>query len=187
MAVKLQIRRSLLVRFLLSKWGKAFVVCTILALTVAVGTFTYYYVKYARMIEDKLAAGPFATTSLLYAAPRPVMIGDDGQLSEMAAYLHRCGYTESNTSRIGWYHLRSDAIEINPGPDAYDSEGATIKVENGKISQIISLRDHGERTRYYLEPELMTNLFDRARVKRRIVTLQRNSPGDDERAAVGRG
>ena len=172
MAVKLQIRKSLLVRFLLSKWGKAFVVCSILALTVAVGTFTYYYVKYARMIEDKLAAGPFATTSLLYAAPRPVMIGDDGQINEMAAYLHRCGYSESNTSRAGWYHLRPDAIEINPGPDAYDSEGATIKVEKGKITQIISLRDHAERTQYYLEPELMTNLFDRARVKRRVVRYE---------------
>jgi penicillin-binding protein 1B len=171
-AVKLQIRKSLLVRFLLSKWGKAFVVCSILALTVAVGTFTYYYVKYARMIEDKLAAGPFATTSLLYAAPRPVMIGDDGQINEMAAYLHRCGYSESNTSRAGWYHLRPDAIEINPGPDAYDSEGATIKVEKGKITQIISLRDHAERTQYYLEPELMTNLFDRARVKRRVVRYE---------------
>ena len=169
MAVKLQIRKSLMVRFLLSKWGKTFVVLSILALTAAVGTFTYYYVKYARLIEDKLAAGPFATTSFLYAAPRPVMIGDDGQIAEMAAYLRRCGYTESNTSRAGWYHLRPDAIEINPGPDSYDSEGATIKTEKGKITQIISLRDHAERTQYYLEPELMTNLFAAGRVKRRVV------------------
>jgi hypothetical protein len=40
-AVKLQIRKSLMVRFLLSKWGKMFVVLSILALTAAVGTFTY--------------------------------------------------------------------------------------------------------------------------------------------------
>lgn len=170
MAVKLQIRKSLFARFLLSRWGKIFVVTSVLLLTLAVGTFTYYYVKYGRMIEDKLAAGPFASTSLLYAAPRPVMIGDDAQLPEMAAYLHRCGYTESNTSsRVGWYHLRPDAIEINPGPDAFDSEGATIKIEGGKVTQIISLRDHTARTRFMLEPELMTNLFDRERVKRRVV------------------
>jgi len=146
-----------------------FVIACILALAASVGVFSYYYVKYGRMIEDKLAAGPFASTSLLYAAPRPVMVGDEGRLDEIAAYLRRCGYTESNTSRAGWYHLRSDAIEINPGPDAFDSEGATIKVDKGKVTQIISLRDHTERTRFMLEPELMTNLFDRARVKRRVV------------------
>ena len=140
-----------------------------MALAAAVGTFSYYYVMYGRMIEDKLAAGPFASTSMLYAAPRPVMVGDDGQLQEIAAYLHRCGYSESNTSRLGWYHLRPDAIEINPGPDAYDSEGATIKVDKGKISEIISLRDRTERTRFMLEPEMMTNLFDRDRKKRRVV------------------
>jgi penicillin-binding protein 1B len=169
-AVKLHIRKTLFARFLLSRWGKTFVVLCILALAISVGTFGYYYVKYGRLIEDKLAAGPFASTSLLYAAPRPVMVGDDGQLQEIAAYLRRCGYTESNTSsRVGWYHLRPDAIEINPGPDAYDPEGATIKVDQNKVTQIISLRDHTERTRYMLEPELMTNLFDRSRVKRRVV------------------
>jgi penicillin-binding protein 1B len=168
-AVKLHIRKTLLARFLLSRGGKIFVVCSILALAIGVGTFAYYYVHYGRLIEDKLAAGPFATTSRLYAAPRPVMVGDDGHLDEIAAYLRGCGYTESNTSRAGWYHLRPDAIEINPGPDAFDSEGATIKVDKGKVIQIISLRDHTERTRFMLEPELMTNLFDRARVKRRVV------------------
>lgn len=169
MAVKLHIRKTLLARFLLSRWGKVFVVCCILILAAAVGAFSYYYIMYGRMIEDKLAAGPYPNTSLLYAAPRPVMVGDEGQLQEIATYLRRCGYSESNTSRLGWYHLRPDAIEINPGPDAYDSEGATIKVDKGKISQIISLRDHTERTRFMLEPELITNLFDRERKKRRVV------------------
>ncbi len=169
MAVKLHIRKTLLARFLLSRVGKTFVVFCVVALALSVGTFCYYYVKYGRLIEDKLATGPYASTSLLYAAPRPVMVGDVGQLGEIASYLRRCGYTESNTSRVGWYHMRPDAIEINPGPDSYDSEGATIKVANNKVTQIISLRDHTERTRFMLEPELMTNLFDRARVKRRVV------------------
>jgi len=88
------------------------------------------------MIEDKLAAGPFANTSLLYAAQRPVMVGDDAQIAEIAGYLRRCLYTESITSRVGWYHIRPDAIEINPGPDAFDSEGATIKFDKGKVTQI---------------------------------------------------
>jgi len=78
--------------------GKSLCCSSVLGLAVGVGIFTYYYVKYGRLIEEKLAAGPFASTSMLYAAPRPVMIGDDAQLPEMATYLHRCGYSESNTS-----------------------------------------------------------------------------------------
>ena len=65
--------------------------------------------------------------------------------------------------------MRPDAIEINPGPDAYDTEGAVIKIHGGHITQIISLRDQTERTEFQLEPELITNLFDRKREKRRIV------------------
>lgn len=170
MAVKLHIRKSLFVRFLLSRWGKGVAVLGILALLACAGTFSYYYVHYGRLIEDKLAAGPFASTSLLYAAPRPVMVGDEAQIDEIASYLRRCGYTESISSRAGWYHVRPDAIEVNPGPEAFDAEGATIKVAGNKVTEIISLRDHTERTRYLLEPELMTHLFDRARVKRRVVT-----------------
>ncbi len=65
--------------------------------------------------------------------------------------------------------MRPDAVEINPGPDAYDSEGAVIKIQRGRVEKIISLRDQTERTQFFLEPELITNLFDRNREKRRIV------------------
>ena len=105
------------------------------------------------MIEEKLKNGPFANTSMLYAAPQPVMLGDPTQPSEIADYLRRAGYTESNRNRLGWYHIRPDAVEVNPGPEAYDSEGAVIKIERGKVSRIISLRDQSERTQYFLEPE----------------------------------
>jgi penicillin-binding protein 1B len=169
-AIKFQIpRKALFVRFLLNPWGKAFLLAFTVSVTLSVGAFTYYYVKYARMIEEKLRAGPFANTSMLYAAPQPVMLGDEGQLEEIASYLRRCGYSESNSNRLGWFHMRPDAIEINPGPDAYDAEGAVIKIERRHVTEIISLRDHTERTQYYLEPELITNLFDQKREKRRLV------------------
>lgn len=167
MPVKL--RKSLFIRFLLNPWGKAFLILFTLALTVGAGIFTYFYVQYAQIIEEKLKTGPFSNTSLLYAAPRPVMLGEDAQGEEIAAYLRRCGYSESNSSRVGWYRVRPDGIEINPGPDAYDQEGAVLKIQGGRISEIISLRDHSDRTEYMLEPQLITNLFDQKREKRRIV------------------
>jgi penicillin-binding protein 1B len=169
-AIKIRIpKKARLTRFLLSSWGKAFLLAFVLTVTTGVGTFTYYYRTWARITDEKLRAGPFANTSLLYAAPQPVSIGEEIQVKDIAESLRRAGYSESSNNRLGWYHVRPDAIEINPGPDAFDSEGGVIKVERGHVSQIISLRDQTERNEFLLEPELMTNLFDRSRAKRQIV------------------
>jgi penicillin-binding protein 1B len=167
LAVKL--RSSLFIRFLMSPWGKASLLFMAVLLTAGVGSFTYFYVKYAQLTDAALKAGPFANMSLLYAAPRTIAVGDEARGEEIAAYLRQCGYSESNSSREGWYRVRPDAVEVNPGPDAYDDEGAVIKIDQGHVSEIISLRDHSERNEYYLEPELITNLFDTKREKRRKV------------------
>ncbi|MBV8846706.1 MAG: PBP1A family penicillin-binding protein [Bryobacterales bacterium] len=154
---------------MLSPAGKACLLAFVLALTIGVGTFTYFYTKYARITDARLRTGVFTQTSLLYSAPRRIMLGDPARGADIAAYLRSCQYSESNTSRAGWYRLRPDAIEINPGPDGYEQEGAVIKIQGGRVTEIISLRDHSERNQYFLEPELVTNLFDRKREKRRIV------------------
>ena len=170
MAVKFQIpRKALFVRFLISPWGRAFLFAFIATVTIGLGAFTYYYEKYARLTEEKLRSGPFANTSLLYAAPRPIALGEEAKTDEIADYLRRTGYSEASSNRLGWYHVRPDAIEVTPGPDAYDTEGAVIKIRGGHVTQIISLRDQTERTQFQLEPELITNLFDRKREKRRLV------------------
>ena len=35
--------------------------------------------------------------------------------ADLVDHLHRAGYGESSSNRIGWYHLRPDAVEIIPG------------------------------------------------------------------------
>ena len=170
MAVKLRIpKKARLARFFLSSKGKAFLLAFVFTVIAGVGTFTYFYQKWARITDDMIRAGPFANTSLLYAAPQPVSIGEEIQVRDIADYLRRAGYSESSSNRLGWFHVRPDAIEINPGPDAFDLEGAVIKIDRSRVTQIISLRDQTERNEFLLEPELMTNLFDRTRAKRQIV------------------
>jgi penicillin-binding protein 1B len=169
-AIKIRIpKKARLTRFFLTSKGKAFLLAFVLTVAAGIGTFTVYYQRWARITDEKLRAGPFANTSLLYAAPRPVSVGEEIQVKEIADYLRRTGYSEASNNRTGWFHIRPDAIEINPGPDAYDHEGGVIKVERGRVAQIISLRDQTERNEFLLEPELMTNLFDRSRAKRQIV------------------
>ena len=170
MAFKLE--KTLFTRFLLTRWGRAALYLGALTLTLAIGTFTYFYVKYSRITDEKLRSGPFSNMSVLYAAPRPVLLDEPARAEEIAEYLRRCQYSESNSSRAGWYRVRPDGIEINPGPDAYDHEGAVIKIAGGRVTQIISLADHTDRNVFMLEPELLTNLFDSKREKRRIVHFE---------------
>lgn len=175
MAIRLQIpKRALLVRLLLHPIGKAILGTAVALFIVGLGFFTYFYVYYAKLIDEKLAVGPFAKTSRIYAAPSVVSVGETATLQELADYLVRCGYTTSRTNTVGWYNLREDAIEIFPGSESYfdKDESGVIKIHQGKVKQIISLPDNTERTRYSLEPELITNLFDKNRQKRRLVKFE---------------
>ncbi len=171
MAVRIQLlRRSLLARVLLHPVGRVLVLAGVIFCLAGLSVFTYYYVRYSRLIERKLRAGPFQSTSMIFAAPRVVMLGDAITPEEIIAQLRRSGYSESRTNPMGWYHLRPDALEIFPGPDSYfDQEPGVIKFAEGRVAQIISLRDNTERAQYLLEPELITNLFDRKREKRRLI------------------
>lgn len=172
MAVRIQIRRKAFwVRILLHPVGRIFVGASLVLMVLLLGAFTYYYVNYSRLIDRKLRAGPFQSTSMVFAAPRVVTVGDELSLSEIIAQLRTSGYGESSGNRMGWYHVRPDhAIEIFPGPDSYfDDEAGVIKFTDGRVSRIISLRDNTERSQYLLEPELITNLSDRNREKRRLI------------------
>ncbi len=159
-----------MVRFLLHPVGKTFLAIFVIALTVGVALFTYYYDKYAKLIDAKLSAGPFVNTSMLFAAPRNVMLGDQATPEEIAADLRRASYSESRDNAMGHYAITREGLQIFPGPDSFfRHDDAIIKFAGGKVSQIISLADNTERTAYALEPEMMSNLFDKNREKRRMV------------------
>ena len=156
------------VRFLLSPAGKILLVVLALGITLGSVSFAYYYVKYSRLIDEKLRT-PFTDTSKIYAESKAVSVGDRMSPAELVDHLRRAGFSESSSNRLGWYHVRPDAIEIIPGPDAVEPEAGVIKFSGGKISSIVSTQDRTERTQFQLEPELITNLSDRNREKRRIV------------------
>ncbi len=132
---------------------------------------SFVYAKYARLTDEKLTQGPFPNSSLLYAAPETVGIGDPGTPLAFAARLRESGYGEDvRANPLGWYHLRPDAIEIFPSDrSSTGSEPAVLGFKDGKISSIIALSDNSPRTEYALEPQLLSSLFDKNREKRRLV------------------
>ena len=174
MAVRIQVpHKARLTKVALSPWGRALIIGALAVVVIFLAAFTYSYVRYAKLIEQKLSAGPYANTSMLFGAPQVVMVGDEMNIQEVIDYLRSAGYGTKLTDRMGWYNVRADAVEIFPGPDSYfEQEEGVIKFASGRVNRIISLRDNTERTQYLLEPQLITNLFDRNREKRRIVHFE---------------
>ena len=165
--------RDRLRRFLVHPVGKGLIVITLCATVAGLTVFFYYYNKYANLIEVKLEKGPYTNTSKVFGSPQAVNVGDALDPEEIAASLRAAGYTEASGNRLGWYRAKQDVIEVYPGSDSYfQQEAGLVRFAGGKVSQIVSLRDNTERTQYLLEPELITNLFDRKREKRRIVRFQ---------------
>ena len=134
------------------------------------GVFSYWYVKYDRIIELRFRGPVFTNSARIYASPEVVKVGEKFTTKEIATELRRAGYTENNDSPLGTYHVRGGSIEISPGPQSYHSEGsATIKVAEGKVESITSGSD-GDLGAYELEPQLITSLFDAGqRSKRSLV------------------
>ena len=132
--------------------------------------FSYYYLKFAHFIDRKLEAGPFADTINIYAAPQTIARGDAATPADIVTQLRRSGYTNARGNAVGWFHERPGALEIFPGRSSYfDQEPGVLYFTKGKISRIVSLQDNTEREEYLLEPQLITNLSDRNREKRRLV------------------
>jgi len=134
------------------------------------GVFSYWYVKYDRIIEQRFRGPAFTNSARIYADPEVVKVGEKFTAKEIATELRRAGYNESGDSPLGTYHVKSGSIEISPGPQSYHSQGsATIKVSDGKVESITSGSD-GDLGAYELEPQLITSLFDAGqRSKRSLV------------------
>lgn len=159
-----------LARFLLGTPGRILVAVLALMVVAGLAVFIGFYVKYSRVIDERLRAGPFANTAKLLAAPEAVSVGDVTTPAEIKAELRRSGYSDSRGNLIGSYQVNDNSISIFPGRDSYfDQEPGVVKFSGGKVSQIISLRDNTARSQYQLEPQLITNLSGASREKRRMV------------------
>ena len=122
--------------------------------------FSYYYVKYDRIINARFKEPAFSNSAKIYAIPQTVHVGEKLDARQVAAELRQAGYTEKEgQSRMGSYRLLNSGIQIIPGPDSYHSpEAATIRFSEGKIAGITG--GNGELVAYELEPQMISSLFN---------------------------
>lgn len=134
--------------------------------------FAYFYLKYERIIDQRMNGPIFNNSARIYARPKTVREGQTISASEIVSELRRAGYSEMGQgleSRIGTYQMVGSSLEIHPGPESYHSpETATVTFSGDKIARI-SASGGGEITAYELEPQLVTALFTQERAKRQVV------------------
>src|SRR5437763_768688 len=102
--------------------------------------FSYFYIKYDRIIARRFSSPVFSNSARIYALPHTVRDGEKLGSKEIAAELRRAGYSDQDDkSPMGSFHLQKDGIEITPGPESYHSpEAARIKIEDGQVTSIVS-------------------------------------------------
>ncbi|HTS69911.1 MAG TPA: PBP1A family penicillin-binding protein [Terriglobia bacterium] len=166
----------------ITRWGngKKLLLCAgLVAFLTAVGTTVYFYVRFSRVIDARLSGDVFNNASLVFAAPKPVFVGEAIKPEEVAARLRKGLYSESEGgSEVGTYRRVGNRLEIHPGEasffqsDLFKEGPAALEFANGHIVSITSLSTTASLETYKLEPEVITTLFDSSRSKRRLVRYQ---------------
>ena len=157
-------------RFGLTLLGGAF-----LLFCVSAGLLAYYYIHFSHLIDQRMTGQVFQNTSRVYSAPKRIYVGERAKPSDLAAYLMHAGYSLSDMAgAAGHFKASASTLEAHPSTQSYFAGGNALRVEfsGGAISRIQALQDGSSRDDAQLEPELLTNLFDDAREKRRVMRFE---------------
>ena len=158
--------------FWTSKYGLTLLGVVFGCVVVAASVFGYYYVKYGRMIDARLSGNILQNTTQIFSAPEEISPGQAWGPDDLTTYLQRVGYRpEADDSALGQYTANGNVVDIRPSKLSYFAGTNALAVQfSGKaIRAIRPLGGGSEMAVAEIEPELITNLFDSAREKRRPV------------------
>jgi penicillin-binding protein 1B len=150
---------------------------TVLGVTFAVfltwiSVVTYFYVKYSRMIDARLSGRLLQNTTQIFSAPQRIADGEVWSAEELATYLTKVGYRpEKDDNALGRFTVRGSSVDIVPSKLSYfaASNAISVNFSGKKISSIRPLSGGNDLITADIEPELITNLFDSLREKRRPI------------------
>jgi len=158
--------------FWTSKWGLGLLGVVFGCIVIAASIFGYYYVKYGRMIDARLSGNILQNTTQIFSAPEQIAPGQAWGPDDLTTYLQRVGYRpEADDNALGQYTANGNVVDIRPSKLSYFGGGNALAVQfSGKtIRTVRPLGGGPEMATAEIEPELITNLFDSAREKRRPV------------------
>src|SRR6202163_1215446 len=139
------------------------------------GVYTYYYIKYSRMIDARLSGRVLQNTTQLFSAPQLISVGEVWSEGEMTTYLTKVGYRPvQDDNSLGQFVVQGNTVEIRPSKLSYfaATNGLSVQFAGKTIKSIRPLNGGTDFGSAEIEPELITNLFDSLREKRRPVLYQ---------------
>jgi penicillin-binding protein 1B len=100
-----------------------------------------FYLRYAHLIDERLAGGTFRDSVNIYAAPLTLTVGDPLNVEDLVAELQTAGYEEGgqpiSTRQTGLYRkLTGSAVEVMP-PDSA-AQATTVVITDGQIARILA-------------------------------------------------
>jgi penicillin-binding protein 1B len=158
--------------FFTSKIGLTILGVVFALFLTAGGIFTYYYVKYSRMIDAIFLGNRLQNTTQIFSAPEHISVAQAWGPEELVSYLTRVGYRpEHDDNARGQFTVQGSTVDIRPSKHSYFAEKNALAVQfRGKsVKSIKPLSGGTELDSAEIEPDLITNLFDSAREKRRRV------------------
>ncbi|MGH9713256.1 MAG: PBP1A family penicillin-binding protein [Candidatus Acidiferrales bacterium] len=158
--------------FWTSRFGIALLTTALVVVLAVTGVFAYYYIQFGRLINQHLTGQIFQNTSRVYSAPGHIYTGETMRPGDLASYLLRAGYQEGRVpGSPGEYRVTGSTVEIRPSADSYFRGGNGLRVDfsHSSVSRIAQLSNGLTRDSAEIEPELITNLFDSTREKRRVI------------------
>jgi penicillin-binding protein 1B len=161
--------------FWTSRVGLAILGSVLLLFVVATSVFAYYYIKFGKLIDERLSGQIYQNTSRVFSAPGHIYTGEILHPSDLATYLLRAGYQEGEVQGTpGEFKIKGSTVEIRPSKDSYFHGGNALRVDfsGAAVTRIWQLNDGLQRDFADIEPEVITNLFDDTREKRRVVRFE---------------
>jgi penicillin-binding protein 1B len=158
--------------FWTSTFGLGLLAVVALCCLLTAGFFTYFYIKYSRMIDARLSGHILQNTTQIFSAPEHISDGQAWGSQDLMTYLQRSGYRpEPDENSLGEYTVDGNTVDIRPSKLSLFAGANALAVQfNGKvIKSIRPLAGGPDMGTAEIEPELITNLFDSAREKRRPV------------------
>ena len=161
--------------FWTSRLGIGVLGAALVVLLVATIVFAGYYVQFGHLIDQRLTGQIYQNTSSVYSAPGWIFTGESLREDDLASYLRNAGYQEGKVAGApGEFHATDSTIEIRPSGTSYFQGHNALRVtfEGREVSHIAQLSDGTKMDSAEIEPELLTNLFDTTREKRRVVRFE---------------
>src|SRR5260370_21462978 len=124
------------------------------------------------MIDARLSGHVLQNTTQIFSAPGHISVGQAIGPEELSGYLQRAGYRpETDENALGQYTVQHSTVDIRPSKLSYFVGANALEVQfTGKtIRTIRPLGGGNSLDNAEIEPELITNLFDSLREKRRPV------------------